>query len=191
MRRRQYEKTMIRQTRMRRHETRYDPSQWGEDNTTTQYERTIRRDTIPRNEEETILQNSTRRRWDDETRDDLSRWGGHNVGRKYEKTMRRSLAMRRRQYKKMLRWTNNVTIWKDTGNKEKMYDASFQSEKGGEGFIPEVPKGKGAKTIRTMYPDKITTFEINPRSNHMSYWSIVTPPRVKSSIEFRVLHPKW
>jgi pimeloyl-ACP methyl ester carboxylesterase len=45
----------------------------------------------------------------------------------------------------------------------------FQSEKGGEGLIPMAPAESNASVVNEMYPDQITSFEINAGAEHMSY----------------------
>ena len=45
----------------------------------------------------------------------------------------------------------------------------FQSEKGGEGLVPMAPSESNASVVKELYPDQITSIEINPGSNHMSY----------------------
>jgi pimeloyl-ACP methyl ester carboxylesterase len=46
----------------------------------------------------------------------------------------------------------------------------FQSEKGGDGWpLPLCPADRNAFVVKEFYPDKITSFEINPGSGHMSY----------------------
>ncbi len=45
----------------------------------------------------------------------------------------------------------------------------YQSEKGGEGLIPLCPPDRNASVVKELYPDQITSIEINAGAEHMSY----------------------
>merc|ERR1712038_906341 len=45
----------------------------------------------------------------------------------------------------------------------------FQSEKGGEGWMPMCPSDRNATVIQKIYPKKITSLYINKGAGHMSY----------------------
>lgn len=46
----------------------------------------------------------------------------------------------------------------------------FQSEKGGDGgFFAQAPKDSNASVVKEIYPDKITSLEINADAVHMAY----------------------
>lgn len=45
----------------------------------------------------------------------------------------------------------------------------FQSEDGGKGLIPLCPSDRNATVINELYPDQITSLEINAGAGHMSY----------------------
>ena len=59
----------------------------------------------------------------------------------------------------------------------------FQSEKGGDGLIPLCPADRNASVVKELYPDQITSLEINAGSGHMSYRDTDTDDASKSARE--------
>lgn len=59
----------------------------------------------------------------------------------------------------------------------------FQSEKGGDGFVPLCPADRNASVVKELYPDQITSLEINAGSGHMSYRDTDTDDASKSARE--------